>query len=370
MPKYKVADLFCGAGGLSTGFELAGFKTVLAIDSNKHAMATFHANHIHAQTILEDIRNMDLKTEVDEFRNDNPIDVVIGGPPCEGFSVQNTKTRNMENPKNVLFQQFVRFVNFIRPQCFVFENVPGILSMENGNLMNMIFESFQKIGYFIPQNGNGMRKYYVLNAADFGVPQNRKRIIIIGSRSNYSADEIDFTPTVKKPISVGEAISDLPRIPMGGGGSNVQDYTTEPKTAYQKFARTACGKSEKLYNHIATKSTEKIVERFQYIKPGENWKSIPRHLMRNYKQIDVTHSSIYRRLKSRDPSVTISNFRKMMLIHPSQNRLISVREAARIQSFPDSYIFQGTISFMQEQVGDAVPVLLAKKVATEVSKIL
>jgi DNA (cytosine-5)-methyltransferase 1 len=234
------------------------------------------------------------------------------------------------------------------------ENVPGILSIDNGKFKNKIIRRFRKIGYFIEEP-------YILDAADFGVPQKRKRVFFIGFLD--AGIELNFKPNGSKKVTVAEAISDLPKLPVGGGGVNSMLYTNGFNSNYQKKMR---GKCKIVFNHVSTKSRDHIIERFKKIKQGENWKSVKSML--NYKKVENTHSMIYKRLKWTDPAVTIANFRKSMLIHPRQNRLLSVREAARLQSFPDSYVFEGSLSSMQQQVADAVPPLLAQAVANEISK--
>jgi DNA (cytosine-5)-methyltransferase 1 len=366
--KPELIDIFCGPGGLSLGFEIVGFNVVLGIDNNQNAVKTFSKNHQSSSVLLKDVTKIKPK-EIAETLGHKEIDVIIGGPPCEKFSMANIRIRNLEKQKISFlkhFKHFAKIVEYFKPSFFVAENVPGILSIKDGKIKNKIFNMFERIGYTLPENGaNGCQKYYLLNAVHFSVPQFRKRIFIIGS-INGSLSEFDFKPETEKFITVNEAISDLPNIPKGGGGKNECFYNKPSQSNYQKNMRQ---KSKKLYNHIATKNKIYVIKRFEKIKQGENWRRI-KNLMKNYKDLDKTHSWIYKRLESKKPSVTIANFRKTMLIHPTQNRLLSVREAARLQSFPDNYIFEGGISSMQEQVGDAVPVLLASKVASEILKSL
>lgn len=348
-------DIFSGAGGLSAGAEMAGIVVMCAIEKNKSAADTFARNHPKAKVINQDIQTVDA-TDL-QFEGKAPF-IIMGGPPCQGFSLSNTRTRNMENPNNLLFREFVRLVKEINPKWFVFENVWGITNINNGEVMSMIKGCFESLGYMVTPK--------VLCASDYGVPQNRERFFMVGNRLG-----IDFVFPKGEykghPISVWDAISDLPRL-ENGQMLEVGDYalSIEEATEYERLMRRY---SQRPTQNYVSKSNELVIKRYTYIGQGENWRAIPDELMKNYANKQRCHSGIYKRLVADAPSVVISNYRKSMLIHPYQHRGLSVREAARIQSFPDDFYFEGPISHIQQQIGNAVPPLLAKAVMEQIIKL-
>ncbi len=346
--KYNAVDIFSGAGGMSVGASMAGIEVIVAIENDKYAAATFEANHPKAKIIKNDIREICL-----DKKYKNPF-ILFGGPPCQGFSTSNTKTRNSDNTNNSLFYEYIRQVNELTPEWFVFENVEGIKSFDNGTVIDKLEEEFQKLGY--------TTKWDVLTASDYGVPQNRNRFFMIGNRLG-----IDFIFPEKhtKVVTVNEALEDLPKLKNGDSYDNL-DYKDIVANSYAKLMR---GNSEKVSQNYVSRNREYVLERYKHIKPGENWKAIPDELMKNYKDKNNCHSGIYKRLDPNNPSVVIANYRKNMLIHPFENRGLSVREAARIQSFPDSFIFKGNLSFQQQQIGNAVPPLLAKAIFEQIIKL-
>ena len=355
----KVIDLFCGCGGLSKGFEMAGFDIVFLNDINKAALMTAARNHKKAKTFLGGIEFLSKDQIETSLGEENPsIDGIIGGPPCQGFSMANQQSRFIDNPKNSLFKHYVRIVWELKPKFFVMENVEGLLSMANGKVIEQIISSFKEIGYSV--------NYNTLIAADYGVPQLRKRILLVGNclgKSNEFPEaqyypDLNLFPQYKKYISVWDALSDLPEI-FQGTKEMVMDYDKKPGNEYQTYLRR---NSDKVYNHITTKNSDRVIERIKRIPIGGNWKSIPVELMDDYTDLTRTHSSVYKRLVPNLPSITISNFRKSMILHPYQNRIISVREAARIQSFPDDYFICGTINEQQQQIADSVPPLMGKAI--------
>lgn len=340
-------DIFSGAGGLSLGAELAGISIKCAIEINPSAAKTFKRNHKNAIVLNQDIRTISKKDF--DFDTDEAF-IIMGGPPCQGFSLSNTRSRTMENPNNMLFEQFVRLVGEIKPKWFLFENVWGITNIENGKVMALIKKCFEDIGYtVVPQ---------VLTASDYGVPQKRERFFMVGNRLGIN---FEFPKPFSTPqISVWDAISDLPELD-NGQNLEVGDYTIpfENASPYQKEMRKH---SEHPYQNFVSRNNDLVIERYKHIPQGGNWSDIPDYLMTNYADKSRCHSGIYKRLYADRPSVVISNYRKSMLIHPFQHRGLSVREAARIQSFPDHFIFEGPISHIQQQIGNAVPPLLAKAV--------
>lgn len=335
-------DIFSGAGGMSLGAEMAGIKISLAIEKDKYAAATFEKNHPSAKLIPDDIREVDPT----KYLKKNPF-VVFGGPPCQGFSLSNTVTRNLNNKNNSLFEEFLRIVETLDPEWCVFENVEGFVSFHNGKVAAILKERLEKLGYTVLPN--------VLNASNYGVPQDRKRYFMVGNKNGKT---FKFPEPVKAKFTVEDAISDLPKLKNGDCYESLP-YKREPTN---KFASEMRKRSKDAKQNFVSRNMDYVIERYKYIKQGQNWKAIPVHLMANYKDREQCHSGIYKRLHPKQPSVVISNFRKNMLIHPFEDRGLSLREAARLQSFPDDFAFCGTIMYMQQQIGNAVPPLLAKAV--------
>lgn len=345
-------DLFSGAGGLSLGASMAGIKVQYAIEMNPHAAKSFEFNHKGAKVVCGDIR--DVKA-TDFLKKDEEIFIVMGGPPCQGFSMSNTISRNMNNPNNLLFREFVRLVTETKPKWFVLENVWGMTKMNDGKTIEMIKQCFERIepGYKV--------KWKVLWADEFGVPQRRMRMFMVG---NNQGIDFEFPKPFDYKVNVEEAIGDLPVL-QNGDMIDSLPYTKpfEESSPYAQLMRQ--GSTEARQNFVS-KSNNLVMQRYKYISQGENWRAIPEFLMQNYSDKTRCHSGIYKRLKADSPSVVISNYRKSMLIHPYQDRGLSVREAARLQSFPDTFIFQGPHMSIQQQIGNAVPPLLAKAVLTQI----
>ncbi len=345
-------DLFSGAGGLSRGAEMAGIQVAVAIEQNKYAVETFEYNHTETKVILADVRDID----VSELSICNPF-IVFGGPPCQGFSKSNTITRNTKNPKNSLFEEFVRLVNELQPKWFLFENVEGIISFNKGKTVERMKEMFENIGY-----SNIVSK--VLWADDYGVPQRRNRFFMVGNNQNII---FNFPEPELTKVTVSEAISDLPSL-KNGDKIEKMPYKKIAHKKLSNYAKKMRKKSKFATQNIVSRNQDYVLERYKYIKQGENWRVIPEHLMKNYKDKSRCHSGIYKRLDANKPSVVIANYRKNMLIHPFEDRGLSIREAARLQSFPDDFIFKGTIMYQQQQIGNAVPPLLAQAIFTQIIK--
>ena len=346
--------IFSGAGGLSLGAEMAGIRIKTAIEINKSAAQTFLRNHKWANVLQDDIQDLDPRKLHSEKK---PVFVIMGGPPCQGFSLSNTRTRNMKNEKNFLFLEFVRFVQELRPEWFVLENVWGITNINEGKTEKMIEDCFRAIpGY---ENITSS----VLWASDYGVPQNRNRFFMVGNRLG-----IDFKFPKKHiaKITVEEAISDLPSL-QNGEMLEEAPYTKSLEET-SEYAQQMRQGSDLARQNFVSRNNDLVIERYKYIGQGQNWRAIPDHLMQNYADKGRCHSGIYKRLRADLPSVVISNYRKSMLIHPWENRGISVREAARLQSFPDTFIFEGPLMHIQQQIGNAVPPLLAKAVFQQIIK--
>jgi DNA (cytosine-5)-methyltransferase 1 len=343
-------DLFSGAGGLTLGALSSGINVKYAIESNLDCIKTYKNNFPKVEIIASDIRKVHPK----DFIKEKPF-IVFGGPPCQGFSVANKRTRNTENGNNFLFLEFIKFIDDLKPDWFLFENVEGFKSFNNGKLLEEIVNVFMNIGYKTESK--------VLCASDYFVPQKRNRFIMVGNKYNYKF-KFPITTSKNSEITVKEAISDLPILNNGAQLYSLE-YKSKILNRYTKLMRK---KSKYSLQNFVTRNQDFVIERYSYIKPGENWKNIPKNLMKNYKNINNCHSGIYKRLNPEEPSIVISNYRKNMLIHPYENRGLSVREAARLQSFYDNFLFEGTLSSIQQQIGNAVPPLLAKVVFEQIIK--
>lgn len=337
-------DLFSGAGGMSLGAAMTGIKTVSAVEIDRYAAQTYSHNHPKTKVINSDIRAVNDSI----LHSTGDLRILFGGPPCQGFSTSNQRTRGSQNKSNWLFLEFLRIAKIWKPDWLVLENVAGLLETEKGFFLQEITNCLQEVGYRC--------SWWTLNASDFGVPQKRRRLFIVGS------SQCRKIPAPKSlndnPVCVWDAVGDLPDLPNGSNFDRLP-YKSNPVSAY---ARKMRGTLESCANHYVTRNSEKIITRYGHVPQGGNWQNIPASLMDNYKERTRCHTGIYRRLKANEPSVVIGNYRKNMLIHPTQDRGLSVREAARIQSFPDSYEFKGSIGFQQQQVGNAVPPLMAKAV--------
>ena len=345
-------DIFSGAGGLSLGAEMVGLKISHAIEINPYAAKTFLRNHKGAMVLQGDIQELAPK---ELHTDEKPVFIIMGGPPCQGFSLSNTRTRNMDNPKNMLFLEFVRFVQEIKPAWFVLENVWGITNINKGKTQKMIEDCFRALDYEV--------KSEVLWASDYGVPQNRNRFFMVGNRLGI---DFQFPEKQKKKVTVEEAISDLPSL-ENGQMLEESEYTQTIEEA-SDYARLMRKGSDKARQNFVSRNNDLVIERYKYIGQGQNWRAIPDRLMQNYADKGRCHSGIYKRLRADQPSVVISNYRKSMLIHPYEDRGISVREAARLQSFPDTFIFEGPLMHIQQQIGNAVPPLLGKAVFQQIIK--
>lgn len=336
-------DLFAGAGGMSLGAQQAGVTVVEAVELNRYAAATYRCNFPGVNLVQDCITRYQPEQSLRDLR---PL-VVFGGPPCQGFSTSNQRTRSSENPMNWLFLEFVRIVQILTPNYIVFENVKGISETEGGRFLSALTTSLTTIGYNI--------RTVTLTASDFGVPQTRSRLFVLGSLDGVPAVPVG---RVSPPITLREALSDLPDL-ENGAHTDVLPYKGRPNSSYARQLRK---RKKKCSGHLVSTNSPSILERYKYIAAGGNWKSIPERLMANYTDASRCHTGIYRRLKWDEPASVIANFRKNMLVHPSQDRGLSIREAARIQSFPDSFNFQGSIGFQQQQLGNAVPPLLARQI--------
>jgi len=387
-PKCSFVDLFAGPGGLSLGFKMSGFfEPIAAVESNPEAAETYR-NNFGVQVLEEDVGKvhpLELLRLARE-KGYEAIDAVIGGPPCRPFTTANTggtrwkkireqhksiiENGDFEQPDWLSFWQIIAGLD-PQPRIVVAENVTGLKNHDDvfSKFLDRLSKTYTTC-------------YRELHATHFGVPQNRKRIFITGIRcfSGDCDDILPHNPQVRRAniVNVRKAISDLPDLSNNQPGSRLSRYRKCKPTHYQSMLRDG---SHVLYDHIAHSVHPVMAERFQYIPQGFNlrkaWKNgkIPEASMHSHyfkgsarKQfsestLENMHNNIYRRLIWEDESLTITHVRKTVLIHPLQDRLLSIREAARLQSFPDWFRFSGSISQQYQQIADAVPPFLAQAIA-------
>lgn len=338
MVEYTFIDLFSGCGGMSLGFELAGFKSLLAIDSWEDALVTYKSNRNIARTLCADIESIDVQALKQDYFDSSSVDLIIGGPPCQGFSIAGKRV--VDDERNALYKSFVRFVDVFRPKAFVMENVPNILSMANGKIKDAIIEEFSELGYKV--------ECKILLAADYGVPQNRRRAFFVGLLNGKSFKFPE--KSIDQPVTAGEALSDLGKDSMVDGTS----YSIQAQSSYQKLMRIG---SEGVYNHQITQHNQKTIDTIALVPDGGNYKNLPIELQ-GTRKVNIA----WTRLNSRRPSFTIDTGHNHHF-HYEFNRVPTVRESARLQSFPDTFIFKGGKGSQLKQVGNAVPPLLAKAIA-------
>jgi DNA (cytosine-5)-methyltransferase 1 len=394
--KFSCADLFAGAGGLAVGFHAAGFACRFFNEIDEQASQTFKTNFPSATPFVCPIQELSASSINQECGiHHEELDVVVGGPPCQGFSIYAPK-RSEGDERNHLFRDYVRLVlEGIRPKFILMENVPGLVSLDKGKTLRDVVAAFEGAGYKVI--------YKILNAAHYGVPEERWRLFILGTRlqdvelsfpepTHYSIRRVNFTggrdftfsyavgepesdglfpSELLSPTTVAQAISDLPTI-ESNGGANVSDYIHPPTTAYQKALRKS---SKVLRNHHCNGVQEINMERLKHIPPGGSWRDIPHELlpagMKKARRSD--HTRRYGRFHPDEPSGTIltrCDPHWGTFYHYEQDRIISVREAARIQSFPDWFEFTGSCTDQYKQVGNAVPPLLAKAIAMHLRQYL
>ena len=361
-------DLFAGAGGLSEGFREAGFFVALAVEKDSQTAATYAYNHCRwkstyrSQVLNSDIAKLDFAAIADHLRTGlgRAPDVVFGGPPCQGFSRANMMTRNMSNPANSLAEHFIRAVQGFQPRLAVLENVADVESFDEGRFVEGLKQAFRAIDYTI--------EYSILNAVDFGVPQRRRRIFLVAARDGLRVELPEPVAQNGNRVTVWDAISDLPGLQNGNAVDAMPYRVREGLTPYQTTMRSRTNGTVR--NNLVSRNSDLVKQRYTHIPQGGNWENIPDELMTNYRDKSRCHHWIYLRLREGEPSVAITHYRKSMLIHPRQNRGLSVREAARIQSFPDHFVFQGSLGSQQQQVANAVPPLLARAVARRVRRSL
>lgn len=373
---------------MSSGLMMAGFRPILANEINKNYAKTYKINHPNTQTIVGDIREVcDLKLRKMLGVIEGEIDLLAGGPPCQGFSI-NAPIRSLDDKRNHLFRDFLRVAAALKPKAVLIENVPGIISLGKGTVVKAIHDELAQLGYTVDHR--------ILFAGHYGVPQMRFRTVFIALKMNkakitfpepeYDAKAVTnftggktlcmkilplFSKPLKKHTTVDDAISDLPKI-QGGEKTEKFQYNVAPQSEYQKCLRKD---SHTIYNHYCSKLGSINLERLKYIPQGGSWRDIPFELLpkglQRARRSD--HTKRYGRLHPQGLCSTIltkCDPHWGSFFHPTQDRVLSVREAARIQSFSDTFKFTGTLTQQYEQVGNAVPPLMAYAIGKEISKLL
>lgn len=356
--KLNAIDLFCGAGGLSRGFMDAGFNILVGCDNDQDALNTFSLNHSGGIALNADLSKQETVKKIMEIAGGNKIDVVIAGPPCQSFSLTGKRRYGvLDDPRNYLYKAVVDLIGQVKPKGFVIENVPGLYSMHKGNIREEILRSLRELGYNV--------ECKILLAADYGVPQTRKRLVFMGVRSDIGKPRFPiptYGPTTdKKYITCEEAIDDLPSREDGNVGVSPDKYTHAPNTDYERKMRGSC---DVLYNHIATAHKEFVKEVIAMVPDGGNYKDLPEGVgtSRNF------HMA-WTRLNSKLPARTVDTGHRNVF-HYKYNRVPTVRESARIQSFTDDFIFTGPRTKQDRQVGNAVPPLMGYALGQELRKII
>lgn len=351
MSSYSVVDLFCGAGGFSKGFEMAGFRVLAGIDIDEKALVTFQKNHKKTVSFQYDLSQSSIN-DLEAFFDANAInniDVLIGGPPCQGFSIAGK--RLVDDPRNSLWKAYIKIIERLNPRIVFLENVPTIISLNGGKVSEKIIESFKDLGY--------RATVKVLNASEYGVPQNRRRAIFVATRRELKEFEYPSNDP-SRLLTVKDAISDLPSL-ANTLGDEIQQYAKAPKNGYQKLMRKY---SKNIHNHISVCHTEATKRIISQVPDGCNYKSLPKELQ-NTRKVNIA----WTRMNSSKPCFTIDAGHNHHF-HYKENRVPTVRECARIQSFPDNFIFYGTRTSQYRQVGNAVPPILAMKLALKAKEIL
>lgn len=339
--RYTVLDLFCGCGGLSLGFEKAGYDVLLGIDIWEDALETYKFNHHNSNVLCADMSTL-VGDDVSTLLGTKSVDVIIGGPPCQGFSVAGK--RIVDDERNKLYKGFVRMVAYFKPSAFVMENVPNILSIGEGVVKQSILDDFRKLGYHV--------EIKVLLASDYGVPQNRRRAVFVGLRNGV----FDFNiPKVEHRVTTEEALGDLTEESI----ADKMPYPIAPNCDYQRLMRA---NSNAVWNHEITLHNEQTKRIIAMVPDGGNYKDLPKELQETRK----VHIA-WTRLNSQKPSITIDTGHRHHFLY-KWNRVPTVRESARIQSFPDDFVFLCSKTSQYKQVGNAVPPLMAQAIAEHLKK--
>jgi DNA (cytosine-5)-methyltransferase 1 len=345
----NVLDLFCGCGGLSQGFIDAGYNVLLGVDFDKAALETYKYNHKESYALLADLSNDEGILEIEKKLDGKKVDIVIGGPPCQGFSL--TGARDINDTRNKLYLAVVKTVEKFEPKAFLIENVPGIATLYNGVVKQQIINTLEDMGYNVTVSEKP------LLAADYGVPQMRKRMFFIGFKKEFGYFE--FPKATHSPdnyVTCGAALSDL-QSREENLGQEIDNYIMPPQSPYQEFMRKD---SDKLYNHVATKHTDYVKWVIGQVPEGGNYKDLPPGVGESRK-----FNEAWTRYHSNKPSRTIDTGHRNHF-HYEYNRVPTIRENARLQSFRDDFIFLGRRTQQNRQVGNAVPPLLSYNLAVAI----
>lgn len=342
--KNKIIDLFCGCGGLSKGFEMAGFESKIAIDMWADAVKTYNHNQGREIAKCEDVHNW-TEEFLRELTNDGDVVGVIGGPPCQGYST--VGTRDVNDPRNHLYLEYCRIVQTINPEFFVLENVKGLTTLAGGAFRDDIVKRFGELGYDV--------QYEIVNAANYGVPQNRYRVFFVGLKKG----KFVFPKPSDRVVTCSEALSDLPRLSEADGFDIVHDYVSEPQNEFQSEMRK---RSDNILNHQITVHSAQTVDVISKIPDGGSIKDLPREFWEIRK-----YNKAFERMSSTRPSNTVDTGHRNYF-HFEENRIPTVRENARLQSFPDDFEILGSKTSQYKQVGNAVPPLLAYAIAKAIKE--
>lgn len=348
--KPTVLDMFSGCGGLSRGFMDAGYEVILGVDNEEIALKTFKENHGQAKVLQADLFDPDTIHEMKRIIGNNKVDLIVGGPPCQGFSL--TGARNANDKRNTLFKSMVEAAKVFNPQAFVLENVPGLAALYKGKVKDEIVKSFSKLGYTV--------NFEVLYAPDYGVPQIRRRLFFVGIKGDTRFEFPEPTHPPLKYVTCGDAISDLHDF-NDNIGQEIDDYTSKPLTDYQRLMRA---KTSVLYNHMGTNHTDHVIEVISQVPEGGNHKDLPPGVGDSR-----TFNEAWTRYHSQKPSKTIDTGHRNHF-HYKYNRVPTVRENARLQTFTDDFVVFGTKTQQYRQVGNAVPPLLGFHIATKIKSYL
>lgn len=355
MFKYNIIDLFAGVGGLSYGFsKLSEFNIIAANEIEKDISIAYTLNHPEVKMLNCDINDL-TKEKLEEVLGNEKVDIVVGGPPCQSYSTLGK--RKMDDRAN-LFKQYKRILQILQPRAFVFENVVGILSMDKGRLFKQVQAEFEELGYSL--------KHKVLNAVDYGVPQLRERVILVGIKgeNHYEYPAPTHGEGLKPYVTLKDAIGDLPVLKSGESST---DYSRNSSNEFLRFVRA--GGEVILSEHIAPKNGEHLIRIMETLQDGQSKNDLPEEI-----RPKSGYGNTYAKLWWERPSTTITrNFAcpsSSRCIHPRDSRAMSIREGARLQSFPDDYKFYGSDGMKRLEIGNAVPPLLSMAIAKQMLEAL
>lgn len=351
--KYNVVDLFSGCGGFSYGFEEAGFDAIVGVDFDQSALNTYKLNHKNSSALNLDLSEEAAIDEIVKEVGDRKVDVIIAGPPCQGFSL--TGPRDENDKRNKLFYSVFKLAEKLKPAFIVIENVPGLAHLYHGRARAAIISEFTRLEYSVSEQ--------LMYAPDYGVPQIRKRMVFIGTKKDQFAEPFKFphpTHNAENYVTCEEAISDLPPR-INELGFEKDSYTAPPVSKYQKLMR---GKCTALHNHVATHHTDLVKSVISQVPEGGNYKDLPPGVGESRR-----FNEAWTRYHSKKPSRTIDTGHRNHF-HYKWNRVPTIRENARLQSFPDEFIFIGTKTQQNKQVGNAVPPLLGYIIGKALKKML